>query len=50
MDLVTNRSQVTDVPDHLMTPLIYYTIRGRATLVSHWDDTHFSQLHSQLSF
>lgn len=41
MDLVANRSQVTDQPDHRRTPLIRYTIRGRATLVNHWDDPRY---------
>ncbi|KAI1829024.1 hypothetical protein DTO027I6_10052 [Penicillium roqueforti] len=41
MDLVENRSQVTNISDHRRTPLIRYTIRGAATLVNHWDDPLF---------
>jgi hypothetical protein len=41
MDLVANRSLVTDQPDHRRTPVIRYTIRGRTTLVNHWDDPYY---------
>jgi hypothetical protein len=40
-DLVTSRSQVTDRPEHRRTPLIRYTIRGKTTLLNHWDDPRY---------